>query len=399
MAHSPDYINIYVTTTAFCEILVVIMTLQMNTNIGAALEIKTFRRIAFSFMIANASESIWVAGTAIPSFPIWLNYSVNLADLVATGQIVWYWYVFADLKLTPKAKLKRRPRMVNLVNAVPILVLVCADTLSVWNHAVFYVTDRGVYMRGSWYWIQVACCYLYYGIVICRLIRSRIRKTLDPEDFRVYILFTAIPFIGGVLQVVLNGKAPYTVMAMTVGVFVMFNYLQGQQINTDALTGLSNRRRAGKYLTARLARADKDPVVLFMADIDYFKQINDRYGHLAGDEALCIVADTARVLAKSYRTFFAARYGGDEFTFFISKSEADPDSVMSRFAGELERQVQKSELEYTFSVSLGYAVADREDLTVKELVRKADESLYIHKTEEHERNRYKGQNHFAHLRG
>lgn len=100
-----------------------------------------------------------------------------------------------------------------------------------------------------------------------------------------------------------------------------------RMVRTDALTGLPNRRaffeEAGRIFAARTA-APLDPVVVMMADIDHFKQINDRYGHATGDEVLCHVArvivrtvDSASETAKA----FVARIGGEEFAILLTGAD------------------------------------------------------------------------------
>lgn len=87
--------------------------------------------------------------------------------------------------------------------------------------------------------------------------------------------------------------------------------------NTDYLTGLNNRRKLMHYLQDMYTR---DDVILVMMDLDNFKQVNDTYGHEAGDKALIEVAD---ILQKCFEDDFIARMGGDEFMIVISEKNAD----------------------------------------------------------------------------
>jgi diguanylate cyclase (GGDEF)-like protein len=85
----------------------------------------------------------------------------------------------------------------------------------------------------------------------------------------------------------------------------------------DALTGVHNRRWLDDVLPRQLkrSRAAQEPLSLIMTDIDYFKNYNDRFGHLAGDRALCAVA---RVLREHLRpSDMAARFGGEEFVVLL----------------------------------------------------------------------------------
>lgn len=96
-------------------------------------------------------------------------------------------------------------------------------------------------------------------------------------------------------------------------------YLEGLSI-TDELTGLLNRRGFHFELTRALARAERtlETGLLVLCDLDGFKAVNDRHGHLAGDAVLCAVAGL--LAAKTRRTDYVARLGGDEFAVLMAHS-------------------------------------------------------------------------------
>jgi len=96
-------------------------------------------------------------------------------------------------------------------------------------------------------------------------------------------------------------------------------YLEGLSI-TDELTGLLNRRGFQSELGRALARAQRaqEAGLLMLYDLDQFKAINDKYGHLAGDAVLCAVA--ALLQAKTRRIDYVARLGGDEFAVLLTHS-------------------------------------------------------------------------------
>jgi diguanylate cyclase (GGDEF)-like protein len=100
------------------------------------------------------------------------------------------------------------------------------------------------------------------------------------------------------------------------------NVLLQQQSSMDALTGLANRRRFDELLASELARAERNPspISLLMIDIDHFKQYNDYYGHVAGDECLQAVADVLRQGVRRAGEV-VARYGGEEFVLLLPGSD------------------------------------------------------------------------------
>ena len=101
-----------------------------------------------------------------------------------------------------------------------------------------------------------------------------------------------------------------------------------RESNSDALTGVFNRRFFDDYLHSEIARAARyaGSLTIAMVDVDHFKAYNDRFGHAAGDDALRLVARTIALGLR--RSDIVARYGGEEFVLILR--EATPDAAMER---------------------------------------------------------------------
>ncbi|WP_413458402.1 diguanylate cyclase [Herbaspirillum huttiense] len=150
---------------------------------------------------------------------------------------------------------------------------------------------------------------------------------------------------------------------------------------TDGLTGVANRRRFDEVLANELRRSVRSghALALLMLDVDYFKKYNDRYGHLAGDECLRIVA---RVLQKSSRraTDLVARYGGEEFSVIIAESDTahalQQAENICQAIFELKLPHADSPFGY-ITASIGVAsLQPDEETTAEQLLRIADQALY-----------------------
>jgi diguanylate cyclase (GGDEF)-like protein len=148
--------------------------------------------------------------------------------------------------------------------------------------------------------------------------------------------------------------------------------------NHDPLTRLLNRRAFVNRLEAEVARAGRysRSFGLVISDLDAFKQLNDRYGHAAGDEALVAFAT---VLANSLRKpDDAFRIGGDEFAVLVSEAtEADAQRVVARVEAQLEELAVDGEpWAAGLSASFGCAACPRAAGDAQTLFRLADEALY-----------------------
>ncbi len=152
---------------------------------------------------------------------------------------------------------------------------------------------------------------------------------------------------------------------------------------TDELTGLNNRRAFNLTAPRELQRTRRDGkgVALMMIDVDFFKRYNDRYGHLAGDDALVRVADRLRELAQRGGDF-VFRMGGEEFAVLLHVASAD---LAGQFGGMLVRGVAGLNIDHADSpiathvtVSVGVAFVDAQvNATIEDLYREADHALYL----------------------
>lgn len=151
----------------------------------------------------------------------------------------------------------------------------------------------------------------------------------------------------------------------------------------DELTGIPNRRAFERALDERLRESVRDgrPISALMIDVDRFKIFNDTRGHVDGDTALKSVA---RLLAGTLRrpADFIARYGGEEFVVLLPHTDEEGAKVVAR---RMNRSVYDATLEFDegidqrVTVSIGIATTD--ELGGVELIKRADEALYLAKAD------------------
>ena len=145
---------------------------------------------------------------------------------------------------------------------------------------------------------------------------------------------------------------------------------------SDSLTGLANHRRLFEVLNAEIRRSKRTEreFSLVLLDLDGLKQINDRFGHLVGDRALCRLAQILADCSRSIDT--AARHGGDEFAVVLPETGEDHAMMVARRICEL---VAKDAEEPALAVSVGVASYPKEAETIAALLNAADNDLYAMK--------------------
>lgn len=147
---------------------------------------------------------------------------------------------------------------------------------------------------------------------------------------------------------------------------------------TDVLTGLANRTALRHAIDLAIQRADtsNSKLALLLIDLDRFKPINDRHGHLIGDLVLKEVA--RRMSALTAATDLRARYGGDEFVAVVEYPDGDdvPQAVAERLIDGLSEPMTVDGLTVEIGASIGLAVYPTDARGEEELIRKADIALY-----------------------
>jgi diguanylate cyclase (GGDEF)-like protein len=146
------------------------------------------------------------------------------------------------------------------------------------------------------------------------------------------------------------------------------------------LTGLSNRKSFLTRLAEDLARLDgRHPCAVVMVDIDHFKRVNDTYGHPFGDEVLRRVAG---ILGKAVRKGDAAgRYGGEEFALYLHMTDPEHAREVAERFRRMIRQTRflRDGREVTVTASFGVACSPVHGVEAEELLKRADEALYLSK--------------------
>ena len=261
--------------------------------------------------------------------------------------------------------------------SIPVLIHTVISLLSYSKGYFFFFDENNVYHRGNFFYLTVLICYFYLVYTFIYVIVQQ--KKIDRKTFVSIFLFAFPPFLGGLIQSLFYG-IPLVWVCMSISVLIVFISIQNKQLYTDHLTGLFNRRQLDYYLQEKTRNNEKEKLLAgIMIDINFFKEINDLYGHDVGDQTLRY---TGEILRKSLRSEdFVSRYGGDEFVIFIEvTNRTDLMNAVKRIKKNIEQFNLQRVIPFNIDLSIGYDIFDNKaGIKIQQFINNIDILMYTEK--------------------
>lgn len=219
----------------------------------------------------------------------------------------------------------------------------------------------------------VLCCIRIYLFFLCRN-REPVAALSPSMTYLIQIINTITIFWCISLVAYVFSKDSQTLESK----LVKYNTKLQNQANTDALTGLYNRRKAMDYLGEVLVPSNKSFTSICICDIDFFKKVNDTYGHDVGDTVLQEIAKTMQTTLDKY--CFTARWGGEEFLLVFPSCNGDEAySLLEALKSNIKalKFVANGE---QFSINMTFGLAEYDfHSDIDTVIKEADEKLYVGK--------------------
>ena len=304
-----------------------------------------------------------------------INMLGNTYCFMANPLFIASWCVYVDLRLYhSESRIRKNYRFV----MIPAELMVVIAIINNFIPLIYTIDSNNLYDRLplSYIYYIVDAGYLLLSVFIVQGYEKRYGKV---RFFPMYLMVLPV-VLGCIFQVMFYGVSLIWV-SLSVGLTSMYMSLQNEFSYLDRLTGLYNRA----YLDYQLDMATKDQnskTGAIMIDVDYFKQINDTYGHSVGDEALI---DVARVIMLSKPDkVVATRFAGDEF-ILVARNTTDKEmqNIISSIREEVRVFNETENRQYQLSLSLGYAIYEPGKDTVDDFLKRMDDNMYDEKNEKH----------------
>ncbi len=332
----------------------------------------------FSDIICSVLEGK-TAGAAVV-----LNHIFTCLFLCCMVYTCYMWLIYANT-------FTRSKKLVTEDNCwgyrVPLFILIILTILSPWSGIIYVINPETCIPTAGYLGFLSFLIPGFY--IIMAAIQLIIAFIYDPETKTVLsvetiFLFIALPLASLVWNLFFD-SASTTIPAFSLILAAVCFDVQIGHISTDGLTGLNNKRQYLQFIHNCLNEPQGPlKLYLFMIDLDYFKHINDIYGHSEGDKALIEVSELLKKICSGSQGMFLARYGGDEFVFVIkSRFEDEITTLKHDILKAIKDRNENTNAKYKLSVSIGYASYEYGSDTLESLTARADEMLYEEKTKHH----------------
>ena len=305
----------------------------------------------------------------------------NIINYISITWVSYAWinYVNVCLKGLDYTRSKR------ILNSIPFVIIVILGVTNPVTHFLFTIDEQNVYQRGPGiilHWI-ITWGYLVYALAIIGSAIRHVNTNAEKAKLRLMTIFIIMPAIGAVLQMLFYGVTA-TGVGITLSILIIAYGNVQEQVSTDVLTGLNNRRSLENFIDNNVTQTGAWFSIL-MCDIDKFKSINDTYGHLMGDLALRRMAGVLKSAVgrkDDNAKLFLCRYGGDEFV--ICGVNVIDDVTIRELIEMINTDVAKLSDDYPdeviFGISIGLAEGRCTSFAdVDNLLHSADDAMYKQK--------------------
>ena len=292
--------------------------------------------------------------------------------------IAYIFTLYADYELYPdNNRFKKRA----VIYSIPAVVMVVMCVASFWNGWYFVIDENNSYLRGSLFYIPTIISFGYILYILRMLTmykRNNLLETNAQKDlYKRLFIFPMTPCVGAILQIMLPGSV-WIFPGTTLAILTNYIAIQNGYMARDHLTGLYNRSQLENFMNYQLKNLKKgNYFFLILLDLDKFKQINDTYGHVVGDDALIHAAKLLRGSCKR-RSDYVARLGGDEFVIIGQCEDTEAvDMIIKRMHDVADDFNRTGKKPYNIYFSAGYVIYDgSEYATLDILLSEADRKMY-----------------------
>jgi len=333
--------------------------------------IRLYLSLSFLVLLELILETLTIIFDKRPL--IWLipiNYIINVLYFILAPILAFLWYLFVYNWTTPGNSMTNRQYTINMI-------LQCINIFFVlitpFRGYIFEINLENEYKRGALFFIPVLLCFLYMFKVFLVLLKNK--KRIIKQEAIVIIAFCLFVLLTGIIQSLFYGIFILW-SSIAISLIIVGFLLQLRIIQFDSLTGAWSRESIERIIKEKI-NSEKSFGLIFI-DIDGFKEINDTYGHLEGDDALKIVVNLIKKSIKSKD--IVSRFGGDEFIILVEDAtKGKIDRILKKIELSFLNFNNNSNKKYKLEYSYGYEIFDSNVKNMGNLLNRVDKLMYENK--------------------
>ncbi len=370
----------YLEINTCCLVIMAIIFQRNLQSLDRSLRTKTFLELLISAMVYVVCDMICGLqqnGAIILSNT--MSAVMNVAFFVSSYSVTHLTFAFAECELGREWVDDFRKRMLSLIPA-GILTVLTLCTLK--GKFFFYIDADGLYQKGPYYMLMMPFVYCYIIFIAIHVLWMWPQKRYYAlrEKLKMVSSFVVFPVLAGTIQIFTPGISVIC-FGVTIGVIQAFTGVLETRITIDELTQINNRTKLMQYLENRFENRGRNlekNLYFIIMDLNDFKEINDTYGHIEGDEALKQIAAVLKLSMSSYHGILAG-FGGDEFCIAGEMTELEMENLKIQIYDDLKESNQNSQKPYKIEMCMGCAKLTSDIRTIPDLINQADKELYQQK--------------------
>ena len=350
---------------------IVILIDYYNRRSADVVQKKLLTLLIFFVLTTKVSDVIFSIVNGVPVEALrYINWAACtlyfLLISVAFGFII---LLFEHSLNGNSVSLKRMATAIIILNAIYAALLI----VNLFNYMFFYINHDNFYVVGDLYMVVFAVPILLVVLMLLNLLLNR--KNVNKRMF-VLALISSMPLtLASALDILITDSF-LVWQGFFVSVLFFYLFIIHKAALVDNLTNVNNRRGFDEYIQSITKSANRKAYAFVMIDMDKFKDINDQFGHVQGDNAL---RDAAEILRSSVRRRdFVARYGGDEFVVIASTDNVD--IIIKNIQAKFDDFNAKKIRPYQLYLSCGGDVYKPDDVRpISDFLTHVDALMYLEK--------------------
>ena len=366
------YAEIYL----FCIIIVWLCKYWSDQRSSDSASERWLHTALVGFLISFISNFLFtlvsrvLSATPVTRHASWL-FKTAYHVMLCFGVFSWCGYADTECRGTLFTTRKRV-----MLSAIPLGLMVALVISNLWTHSLFTITEGG-YVRGKLFQLEMGLLVAITTVFSVKLLLHA-RSETDPIKRGHMKLVSSFPLclLIAWLLTLAGESFPIISVAITIELLCLYMGTSTQQISMDKLTQVNNRQNLLSFLEYKCVN-HSEKLFLFMMDLDYFKTINDTYGHLEGDDALIRASKALKMSCGNHfrRRPYIARYGGDEFIVVIESTKQEADQLLENIHSNLKKLNDEANKPYNLAFSIGVAEY-HPGMDANALIEAADSELY-----------------------